>query len=197
MMKIYIDGELFPENQAKISVLDHGLLYGDGVFEGIRAYHGRIFRLKEHLLRLQESAQIIHLEVPHSEDQLIQAIIETLQANQLKDAYIRLIVTRGVGDLGLDPEKCSSPSVIVITTGISIYPREFYEKGMKLITSSVRRVPSDVLSPQAKTLNYLNNILAKIEAQNAGVVEAVMLNSNGYVVECTADNIFVLKENQK
>ncbi len=193
-MQIYIDGKIVPEAEAKISVLDHGLLYGDGVFEGIRAYNGKIFRLKEHLDRLRQSGLAINLHLPWMPEQLTEAIKQTLRANNLRDAYIRLVVTRGKGDLGLDPSKCKMPTLIVITTGIRIYPPEFYEKGMRIIFSSVQRMPGTALDPQAKTLNYLNNIQAKIEAKNAGVEEAIMLNSAGYVVECTADNIFVLRQ---
>ncbi len=193
-MQIYVDGKIVPESEAKISVLDHGVLYGDGVFEGIRVYDGKIFRLREHLDRLNQSARSIMMYLTWSQEELTQAIIETVRANQLRDAYIRLIVTRGIGDLGLDPQKCHNPSLIVIVTGIQLYPLEFYEKGLRIIFSSVQRMPGTALDPQAKTLNYLNSIQAKIEAKSAGVHEAIMLNSLGYVVECTADNIFVYRQ---
>jgi len=193
-MMIYINGEILPENEAKISVLDHGLLYGDGIFEGIRLYGGKIFRLKEHLTRLEMSARSIMMRIPWSPEEITEAMCATVRANRLRDGYIRLILTRGVGDLGLDPDKCKNPSLIVIAAKIRIYPPEFYEKGMRIIFSSVQRMPGTALDPQAKTLNYLNNIQAKIEAKNAGVEEAIMLNSSGYVVECTADNIFIVRQ---
>ena len=193
-MQIYIDGKILPESEAKISVLDHGLLYGDGVFEGIRTYQGKIFRLKEHLDRLRQSAVAIMMKIPWSTEEITEAIKETLRANQLQDAYIRLIVTRGIGDLGLDPDNCKNPALIIIATTIRLYPPKFYEQGMRIIFSSVQRMPGTALDPQAKTLNYLNNIQAKIEAKNAGVEEAIMLNSSGYVVECTADNIFIIRQ---
>lgn len=191
---IYLDGKLVAEKEAKISVFDHGLLYGDGIFEGIRVYDGRIFRLQEHLERLFHSGQMIRLRLPWSEADLTRALEETIRANGLRDAYIRLVVTRGVGDLGLDPDRCPRPSLIIIVTRIRIYPQEFYEKGMKIITSSVQRISEAALSPQAKTLNYLNNVLAKLDAKNAGVEEALMLNSWGYVAECTADNLFIYRQ---
>lgn len=194
MMQIYINGEIVPEAEAKISVLDHGVLYGDGVFEGIRVYDGKVFRLAEHLDRLDQSARAIMMYLTWSREELTQAIIETVRANQLRDAYVRLIVTRGVGDLGLDPDNCKNPCLIVITSKIQLYPAEYYEKGLKIIFSSVQRMPGTALDPQAKTLNYLNSIQAKIEAKSAGVQEAIMLNSSGYVVECTADNIFVYRQ---
>ncbi|MDR2191457.1 MAG: branched-chain-amino-acid transaminase [Endomicrobium sp.] len=193
-MKIYLDGKLVPSDEAKISVFDHGLLYGDGIFEGIRAYNSRIFRFKEHLDRLWASAKAINLEIPISKKEMEKATIKTLLANNLKDAYIRMIVTRGVGDLGLDPRKCTgAPSIIIITDNISLYPAELYEKGMEVVTASTRRIRPDSLSPNIKSLNYLNNIMAKIEAIRAGVMETIMLNSEGYVVECTGDNIFLVK----
>jgi len=192
-MLIYIDGTIVPEAEAKISVLDHGLLYGDGVFEGIRVYDGKVFRLEEHLERLDQSARSIMMYLTWSQEELTQAVVETVRANELRDAYVRLIVTRGIGDLGLDPQKCENPSLIVIATGIQLYPQRFYEEGLKIIFSSVQRMPGTALDPQAKTLNYLNSIQAKIEAKSAGVHEAIMLNSSGYVVECTADNIFVCR----
>ncbi|MDR3243237.1 MAG: branched-chain-amino-acid transaminase [Elusimicrobiota bacterium] len=194
-MKIYLDGNLVPKEEAKISVFDHGLLYGDGIFEGIRAYNGRVFRLTEHLDRLWDSAKAINLEIPISKAQMEKAIIDTLLANNLRDAYIRLLVTRGVGDLGLDPRKClAPPSIVIIADEIALYPQEFFDKGMEVITASTRRVRPDSLSPNIKSMNYLNNILAKMEAIRAGLIEAIMLNSEGYVVECTGDNIFIIKD---
>ncbi|MDR2399510.1 MAG: branched-chain-amino-acid transaminase [Endomicrobium sp.] len=193
-MKIYLDGELVEKEDAKISVFDHGFLYGDGIFEGIRAYNGRIFRLKEHLERLWASAKGINLEIPINRKEMEKAIMKTLLANKLSDAYIRLIVTRGCGDLGLDPRSCTQPpSIVIITDQIKLYPEEFYESGMEVITVSTRRIRQDSLSPNIKSLNYLNNILAKIQAVSSGVAEAIILNSEGYVVECTGDNIFIVK----
>lgn len=195
-LKIYIDGKLLDKSEARISVFDHGLLYGDGVFEGIRSYNGLIFKLTEHLVRLYESAKSIGLSIPISLPELTQAIIRTLEANKLKDAYIRLIVTRGVGDLGLDPAKCPSPTIIIIADKIALYPEECYKNGLELITASTRRSIPEAVNPQIKSLNYLNNILAKIEATNSGVMEAIMLNQNGYLVECSGVNIFVIKKEQ-
>ncbi len=195
-LKIYIDGKLLDKSEARISVFDHGLLYGDGVFEGIRSYNGLIFKLTEHLVRLYESAKSIGLSIPISLPELTQAIIRTLKANQLKDAYIRLVVTRGVGDLGLDPAKCPNPTIIIIADKIALYPEEYYKNGLELITASTRRSIPEAVNPQIKSLNYLNNILAKIEATNSGVMEAIMLNQNGYLVECSGVNIFVIKKEQ-
>jgi branched-chain amino acid aminotransferase len=193
-MKIYLDGELVEKEDAKISVFDRGFLYGDGVFEGIRAYNGRVFRLKEHLDRLWYSAKAINIKIPIQQKDIEKAVIKTLLANKLCDAYIRLVVTRGSGDLGLDPRKCITlPSIIIITDNIPLYPEELYEKGMDVITVSTRRIKQDSLSPNIKSLNYLNNILAKVEAIRSGVAEAIMLNAEGYVVECTGDNIFLMK----
>ncbi|MGC8828515.1 MAG: branched-chain-amino-acid transaminase [Verrucomicrobiia bacterium] len=194
-MKIYIDGKYYDENNAKISVFDHGLLYGDGVFEGIRAYNKRIFKLKEHIERLFYSAKAILLTIPMSPSEMSRAVIETCRENKIVDGYIRLVVTRGVGTLGLDPNKCKKPSVIIIADKIQLYPQEVYEKGMKIITVPTTRNLHNALNPAIKSLNYLNNILAKIEAINAGVEEAIMLNSEGFVAECTGDNIFIIKEN--
>ncbi len=193
-LKIYINGELFEKEDARISVYDRGLLYGDGVFEGIRAYHGKIFRCKEHMDRLFASAKAIMLEIPLSKEELTEAIRSTLDANGLRDAYIRLLVTRGVGTLGLDPFECSNPQVIIITDTLSLYPREHYEQGLELVTVSTVRNHPNALNPRIKSLNYLNNILAKIECSQAGVTEGVMLNSDGYVTEGTADNIFIVKD---
>jgi len=192
-MKVYINGELYEKEEAKISVYDHGLLYGDGVFEGIRSYGGKIFRLEQHLDRLWESAKAIWLEIPMTKAEMAKAIHDTLAANNLSDAYIRLVVTRGVGTLGLDPNKCERPQIIIITDSIALYPNELYEKGLEIITSSVPRVPPAALSPRIKSLNYLNNILAKIEGIQAGCIEALMLNHKGEVAECTADNIFIVR----
>lgn len=192
-LKVYVDGKLVSKDDAKISVFDHGLLYGDGVFEGIRTYDGLIFKLKEHIDRLYQSAHSIMLEIPMSKKGLIEAVKQTLRANKLKNAYIRLIVTRGVGDLGLDPRRCQKPSIIVITDKIALYPEKFYKQGMEIITVPTRRNIPEALNPQIKSLNYLNNILAKIEAVNAGVEEAIMLNSEGYIAECTGDNLFIVK----
>ena len=192
-LKIYLDGKLVDKSEATVSVFDHGLLYGDGVFEGIRSYNGLVFKLTEHIDRLFESAHTLMLKVPLSKEALEAAVIETLQANQLKDAYIRLVVTRGVGDLGLDPRKCAKATLFIIADKISLYPTEYYEKGLDLVTVPTVRNHPEALNPQLKTLNYLNNILAKIEATNAGVNEAILLNAQGYVTECTGENIFYLK----
>ncbi len=193
-LKIWLDGNLIDKENAKISVYDHGLLYGDGVFEGIRAYAGRIFKPHEHLRRLYDSAKAIRLVIPLSPEQFLAAIQQTVKANDFTDCYIRAVVTRGVGYLGLNPAKCSNPSVFIIADTIEMYPREHYEKGMALITASVIRNHPNALSPRIKSLNYLNNILAKIEAADAGVPEAIMLNHDGNVSECTADNIFIVRD---
>ncbi|MGC8743796.1 MAG: branched-chain-amino-acid transaminase [Verrucomicrobiia bacterium] len=194
-MKIYIDGKYYDENSAKISVFDHGLLYGDGVFEGIRAYNKRIFKLKEHIERLYYSAKAIMLTIPMTHSEMSKAVVETCRENKIVDGYIRLVVTRGIGTLGLDPNRCKKPSVIIIADKIQLYPQEVYEKGMKIITVPTTRNLHNALNPAIKSLNYLNNILAKIEAINAGVEEAIMLNNEGFVAECTGDNIFVIKDN--
>jgi branched-chain amino acid aminotransferase len=195
-MKIYIDGKYFDEGQAKISVFDHGLLYGDGIFEGIRAYHGRIFRLKEHIDRLYRSAKAILLTVPMSPADLTQAVVETCRENGVRDGYIRLVVTRGVGTLGLNPNRCHNPSVIIIAGKIQLYPPELYEKGMEIITVPTVRNLHSALNPAIKSLNYLNNILAKIEANSAGCEEAILLNAEGFVAECTGDNLFIVQEGE-
>jgi len=192
-LKIYIDGKFHHKEDAKVSVFDHGLLYGDGVFEGIRTYDGLIFKMKEHIDRLWQSAHAIMLDIPMSKEEMTEAVKKTLRENELKDAYIRLIITRGIGDLGLDPRKCPKPTVIIITDKIKLYPQEHYEKGLEIVTISTQRNIHESVNPQIKSLNYLNNILAKVEAINAGVEEAVMLNSEGYVAECTGDNIFIVK----
>jgi len=194
-MKIYIDGNFLDEKSAKISVFDHGLLYGDGIFEGIRAYNGRVFKLKEHIDRLFYSAKAIMLEIPISHAQMTTAVVETCRKNKIRDGYIRLVVTRGIGSLGLNPKSCRKPSVIVIADKIQLYPAELYEKGLDIITVPTTRNHHNSVNPAIKSLNYLNNILAKIEANNAGCEEAIMLNSEGYVAECTGDNIFIVKDN--
>jgi branched-chain amino acid aminotransferase len=193
-MKIYLDGKMVESADAKISVFDHGLLYGDGVFEGIRLYGGNVFRLEEHLVRLEHSAKAILLTLPLSRAELREAVCATCRANGLTDAYIRLVVTRGVGDLGLAPWSCAQPSVFVIAGKISIYPPEHYEAGLAIVTVATRRIGPAALPPTVKSLNYLNNILAKIEARQAGALEAIMLNEQGYVAECTADNIFIVQQ---
>ena len=192
-MKIYLDGNYVPSEEAKVSVFDHGLLYGDGVFEGIRVYGGRIFRLDQHLDRLFNSAKAIMLSIPLTREQLIEACCETCRQNKLKDGYIRLVVTRGVGYLGLNPFRCKNPTVFIIADRIELYPEEVYRKGLKLITASTQRTNPAAMSPSIKSLNYLNNILAKIEAVNAGTFEAIMLNAQGHVAECTGDNIFIVR----
>jgi len=195
-MKIFIDGKYLNERDAKVSVFDHGLLYGDGVFEGIRAYNGRVFKLQEHIDRLFYSAKAILLEIPMSHAQLAKATIETIRANKLRDCYVRLVVTRGVGNLGLNPRSCKKPSIIIIAGKIQVYPAELYAKGMDIVTVPTVRNLHSALNPAIKSLNYLNNILAKIEANNAGVEEAVMLNAEGFVAECTADNLFIIKNGE-
>ncbi|MFO0945995.1 MAG: branched-chain-amino-acid transaminase [Planctomycetota bacterium] len=192
--QVYISGKLYPKEDAKISVYDHGLLYGDGVFEGIRAYGGKVFRLKEHVVRLYDSARAIFLEIPMSQAAMSSAIEDTVRANGIKDGYIRVVVTRGAGALGLDINKTSNPQVIIIADTIQLYPEELYEKGLEIVTaSSIRNHPS-ALNPRIKSLNYLNNILAKVEGMRAGCVEALMLNHKGEVAECTGDNIFVARD---
>ena len=184
-LQVYLNGQFFPKNEAKVSVFDHGLLYGDGVFEGIRSYNCLVFKLKEHLLRLEESAHTIMLKLPLNREEMTEAIVETLKRNRLRDAYIRVVVTRGPGDLGLDPSSCKAPSFFIITDKIILYPESFYRNGMEIITvPTVRNLP-EAINPALKTLNYLNNIMAKIEAKNSNYQEAVMLNHQGYVAECT------------
>ena len=192
-MYVYIDGKYYRKSEAKISVFDHGLLYGDGVFEGIRSYNQRVFRLSQHLDRIYESAHTIMLDIPLTKKQLTEAILKTLRKNKLKDAYIRLVVTRGSGDLGLDPRKCPKATVIIITDKIVLYPKEFYRDGLSIITVPTVRNLSNALNPGVKSLNYLNNIMAKIEAGNCGYKEAIMLDHDGSVAECTGDNIFMVK----
>lgn len=192
---VYIDGKFYPKEEAKISVFDHGFLYGDGVFEGIRAYDGIVFKLREHIDRLYSSAHAIMLNIPLTKEEMIEAVLETLRRNNLRDAYIRLVVTRGVGDLGLDPRKCSKPSVIIIAVPmLKLYDEEKRRKGISAIISWIRRDPVDATSHEIKSLNYLNSILAKIEANNVGADEAIILDTNGYICEATGENIFIVKD---
>ncbi len=191
-MKIYLDGKYVDEADAKVSVFDHGLLYGDGVFEGIRLYNGNIFRLEEHLERLEYSAKAIMLQMPLNRKELSEVTCETCRQNGLKDGYIRLVITRGVGDLGLAPWLCAKPSIFVIASKISLYPQEHYDNGLAIVTVPTRRINPAALPATVKSLNYLNNILGKIEAKQFGALEAIMLNDQGYVAECTADNIFIV-----
>ncbi len=193
-LKVYINGEFVEKKDAKISVFDHGLLYGDGVFEGIRAYGGRVFKLDEHVDRLYDSANYISLQIPISEDEMRSSVLTALKVNGLDNAYIRVVVTRGEGTLGLDPDRCSNPCVIIIVDHVAIYPEELYKNGLEIITAVTRRNIQEGVSARVKSLNYLNNILAKIEGKNAGVAEALMLNQEGYVTECTGDNIFMVKD---
>ena len=195
-MKIYLDGKFVDESEAKVSVFDHGLLYGDGVFEGIRLYGGNIFRLEEHLERLEYSAKAILLQLPLQRAELSAATCETCRVNGLKDAYIRLVVTRGVGDLGLAPWLCAKPTLFIIASRISLYPQEHYDNGLAIVTVPTRRINPAALPPTVKSLNYLNNILAKIEAKQFGALEAIMLNDQGYVAECTADNVFIVRKGE-
>ncbi|MCC7349034.1 MAG: branched-chain-amino-acid transaminase [Phycisphaerales bacterium] len=193
---MWLDGHLVDPSEAKISVYDHGLLYGDGVFEGIRVYSGKIFECATHLDRLYKSARAIRLNIPLTVEQFKEAMEQTIKANDFVDCYIRAVVTRGVGYLGLSPAKCPKPSIFIIADTIELYPREMYEKGMAVITASVIRNHPNAVSPRIKSLNYLNNILAKLEANDAGVPEAIMLNHEGNVAECTADNIFIIRDGQ-
>jgi branched-chain amino acid aminotransferase len=195
-MKVYIDGKYYDEKNAKISVFDHGLLYGDGVFEGIRAYNGRVFKLAEHIERLFYSAKAILLNIPMSPQEISAAVVQTCRRNKIRDGYIRLVVTRGAGTLGLNPNKCKRASVIIIADKIQLYPPELYQRGLEIITVPTIRNLHSALNPAIKSLNYLNNILAKIEALNGGCEEAIMLNSEGFVSECTGDNIFIVKAGQ-
>lgn len=194
-LKIYLDGKMVDKANATVSVFDHGLLYGDGVFEGIRAYSNLVFKLKEHVERLYESAHTLMLTIPLTRQEMEQAVVDTLKANNLSDAYIRLVVTRGPGDLGLDPRKCAKATIFIIADKIALYPKEIVEKGLPLVTVPTVRNHVEALNPQLKTLNYLNNILAKIEAINAGVNEGILLNAQGYVTECTGENIFYVRGN--
>jgi branched-chain amino acid aminotransferase len=191
-MKIYLDGQLVDSADAKISVFDHGLLYGDGIFEGIRLYDGNVFRLEEHLERLEYSAKALLLKLPLTRAETSKAVCETCRANNLRDGYIRLVVTRGVGDLGLSPWLCPKPSMFIIADKIALYPAEHYTKGLEIVTVPTRRTNPAALSPAIKSLNYLNNIMAKIEAKQYGALEAIMLNDQGFVAECTGDNVFIV-----
>lgn len=192
-MKIWLDGKLVDESEAKISVFDHGLLYGDGIFEGIRFYNGRIFRLEEHIRRLFDSARAIILNLPWTQEEVCKFTCETVAANGLQDGYIRLVITRGTGELGLNPYLCKNPSMFIIASTIQLYPVETYRDGLSIITCATRRPAPGALMPQVKSLNYLNNIMAKVEAIQANALEAVMLNEQGYVAECTGDNLFLMK----
>lgn len=191
---IHLDGKLVPEAEAKVSVFDHGLLYGDGIFEGIRFYNGRVFRLEQHIRRLYDSARSILLTIPMSQEEMIRATCETVAANKLQDGYIRLVITRGVGPMGLSPFKCPKPSVIIIASSITLYSKEAYENGLTMATCATRRPSHDILSPQVKSLNYLNNVMAKVEAIQAGAEEGLMLNDVGLVAECTGDNLFIVRD---
>ena len=195
-MKIWLDGKLVEEQEAKISIFDHGLLYGDGVFEGIRFYNGRIFRLEEHIRRLFDSAKAILLNMQWTQAEVCKFTCETVAANELKDGYIRLVVTRGAGELGLNPYLCPKPSMFIIASTIKLYPEEHYQNGLSVITCATRRPAPAALMPQVKSLNYLNNVMAKVEAIQGGALEAVMLNEQGYVAECTGDNIFIIKNGE-
>jgi branched-chain amino acid aminotransferase len=192
-MKIWLDGELVEESEAKISVFDHGLLYGDGVFEGIRVYNGRVFRLEEHIRRLFDSAKAIVMTLPWTQEEVCRYTCQTVAANGLSDGYIRLVVTRGAGELGLNPYLCPKPSMFIIAATIKLYPEEHYQKGLAVVTCATRRSAPAALMPQVKSLNYLNNVMAKVEAIQANALEAVMLNEQGYVAECTGDNLFLIK----
>jgi len=192
-MKIYIDGKFYDKENAKVSVFDHGLLYGDGVFEGIRFYNGRVFRLDEHIGRLFDSAKAICLDIGQSPEEVTEALLETIRQNGLQDGYVRLVVTRGCGDLGLNPSLCPRATVFIIASKITLYAPDKYESGLHVVTCATRRIPHGALSPMVKSLNYLNNVMAKIEAQMAGAGEGLMLNEQGYVAECTGDNIFIVK----
>jgi branched-chain amino acid aminotransferase len=193
-MKVYIDGKFYHEKMARVSVFDHGLLYGDGIFEGIRVYNGRVFKLKEHIDRLFCSAKAILLEMPMTPGGVVAAVLETCRRNKVRDGYVRLLVTRGIGTLGLNPNRCKNPSLIIIAGKIQLYPPDLYQKGMEIITVPTVRNLHSALNPAIKSLNYLNNVLAKIEANNAGCEEAIMLNAQGFVAECTGDNVFIVKD---
>lgn len=190
---IWMNGEYVEPDNATISVFDHGLLYGDGVFEGIRAYDGTVFKLEEHVDRLYRSAHVINLDIPYTQDETVSAVVETIRENELHDAYVRLVVTRGEGDLGLDPDHCDEPTMFIIAADIELYPEEVYQRGLELVTVPTRRNQPEAINPRVKSLNYLNNIMAKMEAKKAGYEEAIMLNEQGYVVECTGDNLFIVE----
>ncbi|MCY0879989.1 MAG: branched-chain-amino-acid transaminase [Firmicutes bacterium] len=191
---MFFNGEIVPESAVRVSPFDHGFLYGDGIFEGIRAYQGRVFKLAEHLARLYASAKSLLLTIPYTPEEMANAVVDTVKANNLRDAYIRLVVSRGPGDLGLDPRNCAEPTVIIIADNIQLYPESFYEQGLPVASSAVRRPSGDVLNPQIKSLNYLNSILAKIEAGQRGVPEMILLNQWGHVVEGTGDNVFIVRQ---
>lgn len=193
-MKVYLSGKLVDEEEAKVSVFDHGLLYGDGVFEGIRAYHGKVFMLEEHVDRLYESAKAIALTLPMDRETMCDAVVETCRANGIVEGYVRLVATRGVGTLGLNPYLCDKPEVFIIAAKIQLYPEELYESGLKVVTVGTMRNNPESINPRIKSLNYLNNVMAKIEAINAGVMECIMLNNQGQVAEASGDNVFVLKD---
>ncbi len=195
-LQVHIDGRLVEEADAKVSVFDHGLLYGDGVFEGIRFYEGRVFRCGEHVRRLFASARAIALDIPATPEEVTASMLETIRANGLRDGYVRLVVTRGVGGLGLNPYLCERASIIIIASTIKLYPQEKYEQGLNLVTCATRRTSPASLSPAVKSLNYLNNVMAKIEAINANAEEGVMLNEQGFVAECTGDNLFIVREDR-
>ncbi|MHB8926842.1 MAG: branched-chain-amino-acid transaminase [Bacillota bacterium] len=195
-IQVYIDGAYYPKEQAKISVFDHGYLYGDGLFEGIRAYNGRVWKLDEHVRRLYEGAKATMLQVPVTQAEMTEAILETLRRNNLGEAYIRVVVSRGAGDLGLDPRKCPKPTVVIIADKINLYPQELYDKGLRVVTVATRRNSNEALNPRMKSLNYLNNIMAKIEANHLGYPEVLMLNNEGYVTEGTGDNIFLVRRGE-
>lgn len=195
-MKIYLNGKLVPESQAKVSVFDHGLLYGDGVFEGIRAYHGKVFRLDEHIERLYDSAKAIDLKIPMTRAAMAEAVVKTCKANKIVDGYIRLVVTRGVGSLGLNPYLCKKAQVIIIAGAIQLYPKEMYENGLKIVTVGTTRNVVEAVNPRIKSLNYLNNVLAKIEAINSGCMECIMLNAQGFVAEASGDNVFAVRKGE-
>lgn len=194
-MKVYLNGTLVEKEEAKVSIFDHGFLYGDGIFEGIRLYQGCIFKLEEHLKRLEDSAKAIMIKLPWTREEIQEAVCETCRANELSDGYIRLIITRGMGDLGLNPKTCDSPQLFIIADKIELYPNSFYEEGLKIATVPTRRISCSALPPMIKSLNYLNNILAKIEAQQQGCLEALMLNEKGEVAECSGDNVFIVTDN--
>jgi branched-chain amino acid aminotransferase len=195
-LKVYLNGQFVDKEQASVSVFDHGFLFGDGIFEGMRSYGGRVFRLEEHLRRLWDSAKSIWLQIPLTRQAMAQAVNDTLQINSIQDGYVRLIVTRGQGTLGLDAHLCVNPLVVIITDHIALYPAEFYEKGLEIVTASTLRNHPAAMNPRIKSLNYLNNILAKIEGHHAGCIEALMLNHKGEVAECTGDNIFLVRDRQ-
>jgi len=195
-IQVYVNGKFYPKEEAKISVFDHGFLYGDGVFEGIRAYNGRVFRLEEHIERLYDSARTIWLQIPISQEEMARVVVESCRINNLRDAYIRLVVSRGPGDLGLDPRKCPAPTIVCIADGITLYPAEVFEKGMKVSSVATRRTTVDSVSAQVKSLNYLNSIMAKISGIVSGHPEVILLNKEGYVCEGSGDNIFIVKKNK-